>query len=493
MKKSQYLFPLIFLIILIQNVSGQVFHNLNFQELCEDSKTGICFWDVSWGGTGAISSAIVDKQKCLRIKGEKEGSVGFSEQVVIIDNTWETSIIKISSLIKSDGVSGKGAGLNIGLYDDADQLIANKDMGGVYSLDWVTGINDWKHYTISIVAPQETVKIKIGAILYGKGSAYFKDYQVSVTPILNRQPSKLAREYIAAACDTIKMHSLFRDSLDIAKLKDVALSIANDAQTYQDCHLAVNYLLESIRVFGDNHSFFMNAIEIANWESEGSQVSKIEFPTFDIIDRFGYILVPAFHGGNESQILDFADSLQRGIEFLTDANIAGWIVDLRQNTGGNMAPMVAGLGPLFDSERLGALIDVNGHPDSWYYKNGQYYWDRDTGFSVSKHVKLTTQLPIAVLTSAQTGSSGEAVLVSFIGNSKTKIFGQPTWGLTTGNGNFRLKDSSEIFLASTIYSDRNGKTYHGRIYPDFIIEDNASSPNDAVIEAAMKWILEWKD
>ena len=124
------------------------------------------------------------------------------------------------------------------------------------------------------------------------------------------------------------------------------------------------------------------------------------------------------------------------------------------------------------------LIDVN----------GKYYWDNDPGWLVSKSVSISNKFPIAVLTDGQTGSSGEAVVVSFIGNDKTKLFGQPTWGLTTGNGNFKLQDGSEIFLASTIYADRNENTYRGSISPDFIIDNKSASQNDMVMEAAINWL-----
>ncbi|MFL5739914.1 MAG: S41 family peptidase [Flavisolibacter sp.] len=390
--------------------------------------------------------------------------------------------------IKTDSVEGKGAGLNIGLYDSSDQLISNKDMGGFYSLDWVRGSKDWKIYSISIVCPLTTRKISIGMILYGKGKAWFSNCTVSSVSIANRKPSRLARQYIQAACDTIKMHSLLRDSIHIDELKAMAMKIAGPAKKYSDCYLAINYLLEALRPYGDHHSFFMTAKEVTNWKNEGSQVSKVQYPSSDTVDSCAYIVVPAFHGGNNHQILAYADSLQAAIQKLSQQGIKGWIIDLRQNTGGNMAPMIAGLGPLFSSEKLGSLVDVNGKPSSWYYRKGKYYWDNDTGFIVSKPVFLSSRLPIAVLTSHQTGSSGEAVVVSFLGNEETRSFGQPTWGLTTGNGSFDLPDGSQIFLASTIMADRKDRQYSESIIPDVVIETKEAENRDEVLRTAINWI-----
>ncbi len=486
MKKA--LISSILLLTLFATVKAQEFRNLDFRQKCDSSKTRICSWDLSWGKKNAVAPIPYKKKTVLQIQGENEKSVGFVEQSVSTMKSTNFQILTISSSIKSEDVFGKGAGLNIGLYNDEGALIGTKDMGGFYSISWIRGTHKWKKYTLSIVVPKETTTLKIGMILYGKGKVWFSDFNADLTPVNYRNPSKLAYQYIEAAVDTIAKNSLVRDSINVVAIRDAALKIAGPAKKYRDCYLAVEFLLESLRPYGDHHSFFMTAEEVKNWEGEGSQVSEIAFPTYKVIDSCGYILVPPFHGGNPKQMTAYADSLQAAIETLYSTSIKGWIVDLRQNTGGNMEPMIAGLGPLFSDEKLGALIDVAGSPDAWYYKNGRYYGDDYEGWTVSKPYQLPAALPIAVLTSPQTGSSGEIVVISFIGNKKTRSFGQPTWGLTTGNGSFELKDGSKIFLASTIMADRNNIQYTTSIPPDVVVEDKATTDQDETIEAALKWL-----
>jgi hypothetical protein len=489
--KWKYLYSICSFTLLALTTHAQTFRNLAFRQTCDSSKTGLCAWDLSWGGKDAVKPAKTDGKPALLIQGNTLNAVGFSEQSATIDKPQNLSIINISSTIKTEDVEGKGAGLNIGLYDAAGNLIANKDMGGFYSLEWIQGSTPWAKHSISVVCPIETRKIKIGSILYGKGKAWFSDYRVTVTPLKNRTASALAIAYVGAACDSIKKHSLVRDSINMDALRQTALQIAGPAKTYADCYLSIEYLLESLRPFGDEHSFFMKAAEVKNWKNEGSQISKIEYASHKIIDSCGYISVPPFHGGNQEQILAFTDSLQVVIQQLYLSGIKGWIIDLRQNTGGNMAPMIAGLGPLFSSEKLGALVDVNQRPNAWYYRDGRYSWDDDEGWQVSDPVRPGKQLPIAVLTGNQTGSSGEAVVVSFIGNDKTRSFGQATWGLTTGNGSFDLMDGSQIYLASTIMADRNGKQYKTGILPDQLIKEE-SNDQDATLAEAIKWIYSQK-
>jgi carboxyl-terminal processing protease len=482
---KQFLLPVLFFVSAYTN--AQQFNNLDFHQTCDSSKTGLCYWDLSWGMKGAVRPDEVDK-KAMLIEGEKENSVGWAEQTSLINQRKDISILTVSAYISTENVEGKGAGINVGLYDKDDKLIATKDMGGFYSVDWVRGSTPWKHYSVSLICPVTAAKMKIGAILYGKGKARFRTYKIMFMSTEKRKASPLAVQYISSACDTIKKYSLFRDSFDIKDAKNIALRIAGPSKSYNECYLAVEYLLERLRPYGDEHSFFMTANEVSNWEKNGSLVNKIQFPTYKVIDSCGYILVPPFHGGNHDIILAFADSLQYAIQTLAGSGIKGWIIDLRQNTGGNMEPMIAGLGPLFSSDKLGSLINVENKPDNWYYKNGKYYGDSYSGFSVTKPCMIAKQLPIAVLTSNQTGSSGEIVAISFIGNAKTRSFGQPTWGLTTGNGEFKLEDGSKMYLASTIMADRNGKLYRASVSPDVILGESVVHPDRLIMAVAVDWI-----
>jgi len=467
------------LIISFSNTYAQLFHNLDFSQSCDTSKTGLCHWDLSWGGKGACTAGYYDGGPCLLINGKTTSSVGFAEQSACMGKTEELQIIEVSAKISSENVDGKGAGLNIGIYGPEGKLLGNKDMGYA-SFNWVFGTSSWKKYTLKIVCPLGAVKIKIGAILYGKGTARFDDFKVLIIPVYGRTPSQLAIKYISSACDTIEKNSLVRDSVNIESLKKDALLIAGPAKNYADCYPAVEYLISSLRPFGDEHSFFMKAGEVAKFGDYKAENGHITFAEYKLIDSCGYILVPAFQGANKKLIGAYADTLQNAIKKLNKQRLKGWIIDLREDMGGNMEPMIAGLGPLFSSDTLGYLVDANGRKSSWSYKD--YIADASDPATISR------PLPIAVLTGPRTGSSGEIVVISFIGNAKTKSFGQPTWGLTTGNGDFDLMDGARMKLASTVMADRNGKLYHGPIKPDVVTDKNSHSKIDETLNEAIAYL-----
>ncbi len=107
-----------------------------------------------------------------------------------------------------------------------------------------------------------------------------------------------------------------------------------------------------------------------------------------------------------------------------------------------------------------------------------------------KPYKTKQKLPkLAVLTGPQTASSGEVVTVAFRGRPNSRSFGAPTYGVSTGNANYSLRDGAQIFLCSSVYADRNKVAYGGKISPDVVVE---AGEDDPVLQAATKWLLERK-
>jgi C-terminal processing protease CtpA/Prc len=482
MKSAFIILPIIFLTNFV--CYSQTFNNLDFEQICDTSKTGFCNWNLSWGGKDGKIKGQSGTNKFLLLTGSKENSVNFVEQSVFLNSNPGLHLIELSGEIFSENIIGKGAGFNIALYDSQGNYITGKDMG--YSnFSWVYGTNESKKYIVRLISPEHTYKVNIGCIMYGKGTAGFDNLSVKISSVEGREPSKLAIDYVSAACDTIAKYSVMKDSVDFIKLKQIALKIAGDAENYSECHLAIEYMLTSL---GEHHSFFMKPDEVSNWKNDKSEFSTVKFPSSKVVNSCGYIFVPPFHAGNKKLIMKYADSMQVILKELNNSDIKGWIIDLRENTGGNMEPMILGLGPIFDSEKLGSLNYIDGKSQSWYYKNGSYQWDDDKISEIVNPVKLKSKLPIAVLIGPQTGSSGEIVAISFIGNGKTKFFGEPTWGLTTGNSSFDLPDGGRMMLASTFMADRNGNVYYGKVQPDEIIPASKDKSNDSVLERAIDWI-----
>lgn len=462
---------------------AQTFSNLDLAQRCDTCATKLVAWDLSWANAGVTCTQRLDDNGdlALVITSKREG-VGFVEQSVAVQ-TDAPRIITVSARVRSVSIVGRGAGLNLAVLDAEGVQLDNKDMG-FGSFSWLTGTTPWHTISIKVLCPKEAARIKLGAILYGQGEAWFDDFTVSTIPLDTRKGDARAEAYIGTAIDTIARHSLRRDSVDFAALRATALKIAGSKGDRSDHHLAVEYLLNSL---GDHHSFLMKPEQVTAWKGDGPPVA-IEYPTHRIILGCGYIDVRQFDSNDSLLMRAFADTIQQALASCEAQGVQGYIVDLRNNRGGNMAPMVCGLGPLFDPGTLGQLIAIDGTAQRWYYRDGRYGWDNDTTMLAPRPVTLKQRLPIAVLWGNGTGSSGECTAISFIGNGRTRSFGAPTWGLTTGNGEFDLPDGAKIFLASTVMADRNGHAFHGPVPPDEIVPVEPSMKYDAVLQAALDWI-----
>ncbi len=103
--------------------------------------------------------------------------------------------------------------------------------------------------------------------------------------------------------------------------------------------------------------------------------------------RFGYVSVLAFSGGGAPP--RWPPLYHRLIEGIDTLGVCGWIVDLRDNPGGNMWPMVAGLGPILGEGVLGFFVDPDSVVDTWTYADGASALDGagagESGFPLRAH------------------------------------------------------------------------------------------------------------
>jgi C-terminal processing protease CtpA/Prc len=81
-----------------------------------------------------------------------------------------------------------------------------------------------------------------------------------------------------------------------------------------------------------------------------------------------------------------------------------------------------------------------------------------------------------VLIGPVTNSAGEGVALAFRGRTATRLFGQPTYGRTTGNDPLTLPDGSGLAVAVVVMADRTGRTYGGKIEPDEPVDWVANAP-----------------
>ena len=180
----------------------------------------------------------------------------------------------------------------------------------------------------------------------------------------------------------------------------------------------------------------------------------------------------------------YAEAVQQAIRMADKPGLVGWIVDLREDRGGNMWPMIAGLGPIIGEGIIGWIV----------YNNREYEREYRAGAALSLNepfarvaVPYTLIRPspkIAVLTADTTNSAGEAITVFFKNRRDTRSFGAPTCGHHHLLGEFRMRTGGTLTLKTAHNADRLKRTYAGRVVPDEL----ATAPGEAV-SRAVAWLL----
>lgn len=183
-------------------------------------------------------------------------------------------------------------------------------------------------------------------------------------------------------------------------------------------------------------------------------------------------------------------ALQATIRAQAEDVHCGWIVDLRDNQGGNMWPMLLGAGPLLqvgdgdDTGTVGYFWD-GAEPQPWRYYNGSLWIGDAERLSAGAAAYTLDRPTAAVLVSERTASSGEAIVLAFRGQPNSRSFGRATAGYSTGNTPVTLVDGSTLLLTGVVMQDRHRAGDGRRIIPDV----TATDANDA-LRLAQQWLLQ---
>ncbi len=316
--------------------------------------------------------------------------------------------------------------------------------------------------------------------------------KVNISPVL--------KNYLDTILNITQRGSLYRDNVDWPEIRSNVYKKAGNAQNIEDIFPAVQLMFNALN---DKHGAIIYKGK-ANKKPHKNKSAyrevlveqfKAGWPTvrtavFDNV--YGYILIPPIYAIDQLTVDKYAQQIQDSLCSLTPQNIKGWIVDLRLNAGGNMYPMIAGVGNIIGDGIVGSYADANGrHSTKWILKNGDLFFDERQLTAIQKKCAIHTLPKIVVLISQVTSSSGEATAIAFKGRANTLFIGEKTDGLVTSNNMYQL-DSNLILLVAEFYeADRNNIIYRDFVRPDVeLIEgDNFYHlKEDKKVIAALKWL-----
>jgi C-terminal processing protease CtpA/Prc len=291
---------------------------------------------------------------------------------------------------------------------------------------------------------------------------------------------------------TFHSHSVHQAEVDWTALADSVFARSAGATKPSDTYKALTWALKRV----DRHSFLMPPPEKSPSAMMGPAprpALTVAAPELSVDRRIGGVVVNGHSGPNR---ISYVDSIHARIAALDSARVCGWIVDLRGNTGGNMWPMLAGIGPLLGAEYLGSF--TNSPPGAgWHYRDGKSWFGLDTppiqvagwGTSVPKAIR-NPDAPVALLIGRKTASSGELTLLAFLGRPNVRTFGDSTAGYTSSNSSIPLRDGATMVVTSSYPRDRLGRAYPLSVTPDDLVPAGEEHGKDAVIVHATAWLLQ---
>lgn len=335
----------------------------------------------------------------------------------------------------------------------------------------------------------DALTIELGLGLRGPGAVTIDDVALVEETPSTQPPSAAATAYLESALSWIgdhhyRIHEVGWPALAARARREIA-----GAQTPRDTWWAIRALLGTL---GDHHSLLMEPRPRPSGEHGGEgEVATVPMPTARLISgRFGWIALPGLNTFGPTGAGDgvrYVATARAALTRLDAQPLCGWIVDLRSNWGGNMWPMLNSISPLLGHPPYGAFVGPGGVARGRWVRSAIGVSVEGATVSERHPIYAPFQLrqagaPLAVLTSNDTESSGEAVAIAIAGRPASRRFGVPTGGYTTANVTTTLSDGAVLAVAAGWERDRLGRDYRDRVAPD----DATPQP----LAAAQRWLRE---
>ena len=203
-------------------------------------------------------------------------------------------------------------------------------------------------------------------------------------------------------------------------------------------------------------------------------------PSGRSIGCVGYLHLPGHLdlNGSDAGSTAYAARLAQLVETEDRLGSCAWIIDLRQDWGGNFSPMAAGLGAFLGKQPFAQVVWKWGRQSLFGEPYGSYQL---------KH----PDPPVAVLQGPTTASAGEVMAIAFHGRSQWRTFGEPSGGEASATVQVFLRDRALLNLTVGIDADRTGRAYGNKVEPDQAVAIDWAlyeSDKDPVILAALDWL-----
>ncbi|MDR6487242.1 C-terminal processing protease CtpA/Prc [Chryseobacterium vietnamense] len=268
------------------------------------------------------------------------------------------------------------------------------------------------------------------------------------------------KKYLEDAISLMKLNSVNKAAVDWTKLYDEAMSSIQDKKNNKDVY---SIIIKSLDALDDHHSgFYPPEIVSAYMKTYRESGLQFPYPKDSLLNgNIGYITVPAIGNLNQDDWNLYVGDFYNKLKALDSKELRAWVIDVRENDGGMFSPMYKAIQPFLDRKKVIGSKD-NGGIISYYKTSKNNILFANTVIAKIDVPMITLsskKIPIYILVSKKTASSGEFVTAAFVGQKNATIIGVNTQGLTSDNSEFRLSDGAILKLTTGILVDRERKEY----------------------------------
>ncbi len=344
----------------------------------------------------------------------------------------------------------------------------------------VKGTTDWTPVALTVRIDPRAKNIGFGIRFDGSGTMEARNVRLVAAPRVVAAAAPMARAYLDSAITLAKARAYWSDTVTWSVVDSQVQALARGATTTAETHDAIRYLLSRL---GDHHSFFLPPVAASPIQPTGGPVPGA-FTAVDVRtlgDGIARVTMPGYTQTDSATARQYVTQLHASLAAVRSATTCGWVLDLRNNQGGNMWPMLGGLHPFLGDGDLGFFVARDGT------RSAPWKARVPNGLTLTPELRGLGSAPVAVLYGPYTASSGEAVAVAFVGRPNTRSFGTSTGGLANGNENLRLADGATMLVMHSLDADRRGKVYGKHVEPDERI-DGSSASGGTTLQAAVAWL-----
>ena len=299
----------------------------------------------------------------------------------------------------------------------------------------------------------------------------------SLPPLPTSTQSPLS--YVNSALDMVQDYAYNSAKINWPQVRSSADAAVANAKNTGDTYPQIVSVLSAL---GDHHSTLIPPATVQQWDAETP--ADVNQPAgWSPARGIRLLTLPSLTATSQAAMAAYVTGAQQQITAGEQDGTCGWIVDLRQDTGGNMWPMLASVAPLLGDGTAGSFVALDGTRQDWTLSGGTPA-DAGETYPYLRNSAPTAgggTAPVAVLTGQQTASGGEAIAVAFRGRPDTRSFGAATKGVPTALGAYRLSDGADLLIMELLDVDRTGHVYSSPLQPD-------QPTPDPAVDAAVTWL-----